>query len=661
MRAIFLALALLAAGAHAQDQEQPYQGLGAESVAKEVVAKFAPPPLDPAITRRIELFLDVRATGLGIPAPDGSALYFGWGITGTAQVFKLDRPQGFPIQLTGGEESTTIKAVTPDGKWLVLARDAGGAENPGLFLQPVTGGPLRTVFQARKVRATFGFVSDDSREIYYTANDVAPDTQTVYRYDIVTGQRALVFGEKGFWTVADHRGDGPSQRLLLVKAPTSLASEVYEFDPATKRLGSLLGVGERARYAVQYAAQEGELLVTTDRFRDFDTLYRWKIGSDTTAPSFREVLAYPDAGVADVEVDPQRRRAYVRVDARGYTKLVVLDAATLAPVPLPVPPDADHVVAGTTTPDGRFVTLGVSTPRAPRANYVWDWEKRVLTQWLLPSSPEVDLSTFVAAQPVTYPAEDGTAIPAFQRVPKGCAPEENPDRDPCPVIVYFHGGPESQTRPGFSLYKQLLVDAGYVVFEPNVRGSSGYGRKWLDADNGPKRLDVIGDIRDAGLYVKKRFARNGKAPRVGITGGSYGGYAALVGMTMFAGTFDAGVSSVGIANLETFLRNTAPYRRALRISEYGDPVRDAEALRKLSPVTYIDRVKGPIMLIQGVNDPRVPVGEAVQMHEALAKRGIEAPLLLFPEDGHGASRRSSSAQQIGHTIRFFDQHLKPAG
>ncbi|MFO1312770.1 MAG: prolyl oligopeptidase family serine peptidase [Burkholderiales bacterium] len=656
MRSISFAVLLVALAVHAQ--EQPYRGLGAESVPKEVVARFAPPPLDPAFARRIELMLDVRTTGLGIPSPDGSALYFGWGITGSAQVFRVDRPQGFPVQLTGGEDNTTLRAVTPDGRWLVLTRDAGGEENPGLYLQPAGGGPLRTVFHAPKVRATFGLVTPDSRAIYFTANDVTPDTYTLYRYDIATGARTLVFGEKGAWFVADHRGSGPSLRLLLVKAPTSLAREVYEFDTEANKLTPLLGANEQVTYAVQYAAQEGELLVATDKFRDFEALYRWKIGSDASAASFREVLAYPGAGIAGFGVDRPRRHVYVEVGDRGYTRLVVLDAATLSPVALPLPQDADHVVAGPSTPDGRFVTIGVSTPKAPRANYVWDWEKRTLTQWLLPSSPEVDLSTFVAAQPVSYPAQDGTPIPAFVRVPKGCAPDENRDADPCPVIVIFHGGPESQARPGFSLYRQLLVDSGYVVFEPNVRGSDGYGRKWLDADNGPRRLEVIGDIRDAGSYVKERFARNGKAPKVGVTGGSYGGYATLVAMTMFAGTYDAGVSVVGMSNLESFLRNTAPYRRALRNSEYGDPVRDAEALRKLSPVTYIDRVKAPILIIQGVNDPRVPVGEALQMHDALRKRGTEAQLMLFPDDGHGASRRKSAAQQIGHTIRFFDQHLK---
>jgi dipeptidyl aminopeptidase/acylaminoacyl peptidase len=171
---------------------------------------------------------------------------------------------------------------------------------------------------------------------------------------------------------------------------------------------------------------------------------------------------------------------------------------------------------------------------------------------------------------------------------------------------------------------------------------------------------VIGDIDDAGRWIRANWTRNGRAPRVGVTGGSYGGYATLIAMTMFSGTYDAGVAVVAISNLDTFLRNTAPYRRALRTSEYGDPDKDADALRKLSPVTYLDRVRAPLLLIQGVNDPRAPVGEAVQMHDALAQRGVPSTLILFADEGHGAAKRANQVLEIGHILRFFGEHLKVA-
>jgi len=139
--------------------------------------------------------------------------------------------------------------------------------------------------------------------------------------------------------------------------------------------------------------------------------------------------------------------------------------------------------------------------------------------------------------------------------------------------------------------------------EPNVRGSDGYGKTWYHADDGPKRLDIITDIEDCARHIRKAWAVSGKAPRVGIVGGSYGGYSSLIGMTMFGGAYDVGVDIVGISNFLTFLNNTAPYRRALRVSEYGDPEKDREALIKLSPLTYLDRLKGPLLIIQGANDP----------------------------------------------------------
>jgi len=658
MSALVLAGFLLTSGSLALSQQSGYSGLGAGSVPPALVAKYAPPPLDPAVSRRIQAMLDVRSPGLGLVAPDGSRLYFGWRITGTPQVFRLNAPKGFPVQMTGGEDRTVLAGITPDGKWIVLSRDVGGEENPGLYLQPADGGPLKVVQKIEKVQTFFDFVTEDGRELYFHANDAAPDSYAIYRYDLASGKKTPVFGEKGLWEVADHTGAGAGLRLLLVKATGSFSREYSEYVPATKKLTPLLGAGEATEYDAAYAAQPGELLVRTNKFSDFRRLYRWKVGGDATAKSFTEVLAPAGMDVSGASIDQARRHVYAALNDGGYFRLKVLDARTFAPVELPLPKDAEQVYAGSATADGRFVTFGVETAQAPRTSYVWDWEKKTLTQWVLPSAPEVDLAAFVSARLMTYPARDGTKIPMFVRFPKGCGPGESAGLDPCPVVVEFHGGPEAQATPGFSPYAQLFVEAGFVFVEPNVRGSDGYGKAWLDADNGPKRLDVITDIDDAGKWIRANWGRNGKAPRVGVTGGSYGGYSTLVAMTMFAGTYDAGAEEVGISNLETFLRNTAPYRRILRISEYGDPDRDAEALRKLSPVTYLDRLSAPLLEIAGLNDPRVPAGEAIQIHDLLEKRGVASRLIIFADEGHGAGKRANQVLAIGHVIRFLEENLR---
>jgi dipeptidyl aminopeptidase/acylaminoacyl peptidase len=652
MRKLALAALAFAGIAVSLSAQTPYSGHGAASIPPEVVKKYAPPPLDPEVSGRIQTMLDVKAPGLGMLSPDGRRLYFGWSITGTPAVWRLDGPKSFPVQMTGGDDRTSVMDVTPDGRFLVLSRDHGGQEDPGLYLQPVDGGALRVIQHVPKSRTFYGFTSADSRWIYFAANDVKPDSYAVYRYDLPAGKKEVLFSQDGLWEIADHREEAGETKLLLQKATGALSSEVYEWGTQGRSLKPLLGQGEATEYAVSYAADPSELLVSTNKLGDFRRLYRWKATS-----GFTPVTADVKMDVASFSIDPARKHVYYTLNDGGYTRLRVLDAATLQPAPFPDMKDADHVFVGKASHDGRYVTLGMETSRAPRTSYVYDWEAKSLTQWVLPGAPEVDLAKFAVARLESYPARDGTKIPMFVRYPARCAPEATAGGEPCPVVVEFHGGPEGQAEPGFSPFAQLFVDAGFIFVEPNVRGSDGYGKAWLGSDDGPKRLNVITDIDDAGKYARTHFARGSQTAKVAITGGSYGGYATLVGMTMFAGTYDAGASIVGFSSLTTFLKNTAPYRRLLRITEYGDPEKDAEALRKLSPITYVDRVKAPLLLIQGLDDPRVPAGEAVQIQEALAARGIPSSLILIEGEGHGAARRSGQVIMAGHTLRFLEEQL----
>jgi prolyl oligopeptidase PreP (S9A serine peptidase family) len=524
----------------------------------------------------------------------------------------------------------------------VLSRDVAGQENPGLYWMNSKGGELHLISHQNKIQSRFAFISDNSQQVYYFANDIKPDSYALYRFDLKTNSRELVFSEPGLWSLADRR----EQRLLLSKALGSDQFEIYEYDLGKKSLVPLMGQNEKVRYDVGYAAKPDTLLVLHDKNGDFFRLYEWKNG--------QEIAITPEMPyeVDGFFINEDRSRISYSINENGYSRLHVLDAKTYKPLELPKLPEADHIGGGGMTRDGRFMSVSINGATQPGVVSFYDWKNKSLTQWRTVSTPEVDVSRFTRAKLDYYPARDGAKIPAFVWRSKAC------EEKTCPVVVEFHGGPEGQSRPGFAPFAQLYVDAGFVFVQPNVRGSSGYGKSWLDADNGAKRLDVITDIEDAGLYAKKAFAVNGVTPKVGVTGGSYGGYSTLMAMTYFAGTFDAGVSEVGIANLLTFLENTAPYRRALRASEYGDPVKDREALIKLSATSYVDRLKAPLLIIQGVNDPRVPVGEALLMHESLQKRGIASQLILFADEGHGTSKRGNRVLAQGHEIAFFEKHLK---
>ncbi len=617
-----------------------YTGLGAESVTAAEIAKYTAPALEDRVSRRIQAMLDVRGAGSGLITSKGDRMIFGSRVTGTAQIWRQDGPMKFAVQLTGGEDRTAAVALAPDDSFVVVSRDVGGAENPGLYLMSPEGGPLALVQHTPKVQTALEFVSDDSKSLYFHANDIDPDSYAIYRWDIKAGKRELVFDQKGLWEVADHQGDN----WLLAKALGSSQIEIYQYEVKSKKLTPLLGQNETEEYDVAFGAKPGQVLVRTNKLGDFQRVYSLENGKLTPIT--------PDIkfDVESFAIDEPRARIYYRINENGYAKLAVMDAKTWKPLALPKLPDAENVNLGGVSRNGRFVQLAIDGSTLAPQSVTFDWQTRKLTTWRVPMTPEIDTKKFAKASLEFYPSRDGTKIPMFVRRPASC-------NGPCPVVVEFHGGPEGQSMAGFSGAGQLYVDAGFVFVQPNVRGSTGYGKSWLHSDDGPKRLSVISDIEDCAKYIRTNWGKDGKAPKIGVEGGSYGGYSTLMAMTFFAGAFDAGVSNVGISNLMTFLVNTAPYRRILRISEYGDPVRDKEALIQLSPITHIGKLKAPLMVIQGVNDPRVPVGEAVQMYKELERRKIPGGLILFPDEGHGAAKRGNIVLTIGHTIAFFEKHL----
>ncbi len=645
MHLSFWVLALLVGACSSAPTKDGYHGYGAGSVDSKTLEKYAPPALPSGLSRKVRATLDLRAPGAGELHPDGKRLFFSWMITGTRQIWRLDGPNHFPVQMTAGEDPTSLGTITPDGKWLVLSRDANGEENPGLYLQGVDGGALQTIQHLPKVQTHYQGMSQDSKWIYYASNNIKPDSYAIYRYEIGTGKKELLFSQDGKWSVEDIRSD--LGKLLLMKATGNLAREVYEWDIAKRELKPLLGQGETEEYWVAYAADPSELLVVTAKMGDWRRLYRWKGGQ------FKPLSPELPGDVWGISIDPPRKHIVYKVNEKGYTRLYALDARTYKQVRLPEFKGADQVALATMDWKGRGFTLGVETSTAPRKAYSYEWATAKLTQWSIPSVPEMDASTFVRATLESYPARDGTLIPIFVLRPKQCLQAATP----CPAIVHFHGGPESQSQPGFWAKSQLLVSEGFVVVEPNVRGSDGYGKKWLMSDNGPKRLDVVTDIEDCAKHIRTQWAVGGVAPKVGLMGWSYGGYSTLLGMTMFAGAYDAGVAMVGMSDLSTFLKNTAPYRRSLRVTEYGDPDKDAASLAKLSPITYLDRIKAPLLIIQGANDPRVPAGEAVRIQEALAAKKIPSRLILFADEGHGAEKRSNQVLEFGHLMQFFSEHL----
>ena len=623
-----------------------YDGLGADSVTPEQIARFAPPPLAPEVSRRIQSMLDVRGAGGGLLTRDGKRMLFTWNITGTSQVWRQDGPKAFPVQLTGGEDRTSVVGLAQDDGFAVVSRDVGGQENPGLYTLSLGGGALSPILHTAKVQASLQFIADDSKSLVYAANDVDPASYALYRWDVASRTRTLVFGEPGLWSITDRRGAGAKEEWLLVKALGNTQQEIYRYQVASKTLTPLVGQGEVEEYDAAFGAGD-EILIRTNKVSDYQRVYL--LGAGGALTPLTPELTYD---VATFVVDEARKRVYYVVNEGGFMRVRAMDARSHKPLALPTLPAADTAGIVEVSRDGRRVQFGVSGSKLPSTTLVYDWQTRALTSWRTPMTPEVDVTTFAQVSLESYPARDGTQIPMLVHRPAKCATEL------CPVVVKFHGGPESQTVAGFSGSAQLYVDAGFVLVQPNVRGSSGYGKAWLHADDAARRKDVITDIEDAARHIRSAWAKGGVAPKIGVVGGSYGGYSTLMAMTYFAGAYDVGVSEVGISDLVTFIRNTAPYRRILRISEYGDPDKIEAVMRELSPITHVDKVAAPLLVIQGVNDPRVPVGESLQIHKALEAKGVPGGLILFADEGHGTVKRSNQVLAIGHTIAFLERYLK---
>ncbi|MBK7401857.1 MAG: S9 family peptidase [Myxococcales bacterium] len=225
-----------------------------------------------------------------------------------------------------------------------------------------------------------------------------------------------------------------------------------------------------------------------------------------------------------------------------------------------------------------------------------------------------------------------------------------------PVVVNVHGGPEAQAQPGFSAITQYLALAGYHVAQPNVRGSLGFGKSFAHLDDKEKREDSVKDLSAIGKCLAER--PDVDAYRIALYGGSYGGYMVLAGLTLFPEQWAAGVDVVGIANFRTFLEQTAPYRRALREAEYGSLDKDGPLLDAISPIHKVDKIKAPLMVIHGTRDPRVPIGEAVQITKALEKRGLPVQLLTFDDEGHGLSKLKNRLVAFPAMIAFLEQHVR---
>jgi dipeptidyl aminopeptidase/acylaminoacyl peptidase len=560
---------------------------------------------------------------------------------GTAQLYRIARGGGELVQLTSFDEPVG-GAYLPTTDELLVVKDEGGNERTQIYRMRDDGTELRPVTNDPDHIHRPGGVTRDGRVLAYDSNRRNGVDFDVYVHDLATGEERMVF-DMGGWCGA--AGFSPDGRYLAVSRGTerSFDNDLYLVDVATGDVHHICPHEEEAVVgAPSWLPDSSGFFFETDIGRDFVGPARYSM-SDGSWERLFEVEW--DTSVA---VDWTGTHLVVATNEEGYSKIAIHDPNTLerrGSVPLP----HDGIAGSRFSRDGRYIGLTFTSPIEPGDAWIYDITAGELRRLTTSPNP-VPADVFVQPECHRYTSFDGERIPVFLYRPRNASGD-------VPVVVWIHGGPESQYAPSFNPLVQYMTSRGYAVAAPNVRGSTGYGKRFHHLDDKRKRLDSVRDL--ASLHEWLRTTPGVDASRAALMGGSYGGYMVLAGLTFQPELWSAGVDIVGISSLVSFLENTSAWRRKMREREYGSLEEDREFLHEASPLTYIDRLRAPLFIIHGTNDPRVPLSEAQQIHAALEAKGIATQMLVYDDEGHGLGKLKNRLDAYPKALDFLDGVLRP--
>jgi dipeptidyl aminopeptidase/acylaminoacyl peptidase len=578
-------------------------------------------------------------------SPDGTRLAFVSDRSGVPQVWVSAVDGHDPLQVTKGNDPVGRVIWSPDGAWLALSLAPGGGMNTQIYVVRPDGTGLRRLTDGGKETNNLGAWTHDGRRLTMGSNRANPSAIDAYLVDAATGEREMVSDNKGLQTVEDVsrdrsralvarlRGRGDND-LFLVNLRSHAEALVTPHDPP----GSFGGV---------FAPDGRSIYLSSDKDRDKPALARIAVDTGERIGRQQIVAAREDAELDNFTIDDRGTIAALLWNVAGRNELTFVDLASAKQTAGPKLPG--EIVGGLTfSKDGKRLAMAISGATAPPDIWVLDLGGNRLTQVTHTPHEGVDLARLVRPELVAFKAHDGLELTGWLYRPAGRS-------TPAPFVVSFHGGPEGQERPGFRSDYQALVAQGIGVFAPNVRGSSGFGKRFVNLDNGPLRFEGLKDLKDCVDYLVNNRIADPK--RVGITGGSYGGYMTMIGVTFYPDLFAAGVDLFGMVNFFTFFEHTEPWMAAISTTEYGDPKTQAELLRDLSPLGKLDRIKTPLMVQHGANDTNVPVVEAEQIVDNLKRRGVPVEYILFPDEGHGFRKQKNRITSTVKMVEFFVGHL----
>lgn len=577
---------------------------------------------------------------------DGKRILFSSNESGIFNLYSVPVVGGKPEALTRSTtDSTFAVSYFPDDDRVLYTRDAGGNEQNHLYVLE-SGGRERDLTPGGKLKAKFGNWSQDGKAFFVLTNERDGRFFDMYRYDAKTYARTLFYKEEKGYQVSGNSND--EKWVALAKVNTTSDSDIFLYNVNTQESKHLTPHTEPSDY----------------EFASFDPTSQWLYYLTNDGGEFTRVRRYHLASGRHEEVDKAAwdisysyfshhgRYRVTGVNDDGRTVITVIDNKTGKAVPLPKLP-AGEITSVHISRDERQMAFYLNGDRAPNNLYVYNFSTAQASKLTDTLNKEIDPLDLVESDVVRFKSFDGLTIPSIYYKPHQASTSHQ-----VPGLVFVHGGPGGQTRKGYSSIIQYLVNHGYAVLGINNRGSSGYGKTFYVADDQKHGREPLWDCVEGKKYLTGLPYVDPN--RIGIIGGSYGGYMVLAALAFQPEVFAAGVDIFGVSNWLRTLESMPVYWEPFRVALYkemGDPVKDKEMLRAISPLFHAEKIRKPLMVLQGANDPRVIKVESDDIVAAVKKNGVPVEYVVFPDEGHGFAKKKNQIEGYSAVLKFLDQHL----
>lgn len=617
------------------------------------------PEIPTSMVASLNRYQNVRSAGFLDWTEDGNGIYVSTRFGDVSQVHQVSHAGGARQQVTFFDEPIGGLQRQPGGSKMIFTMDAGGSEFSQIFL--LDPGRDDDAIMLTDGESRNGSVVWDrsGKWIAYRSTRRNGASNDVWMMDVSNPETArivLTSPDGTRWSGSDFSED--SSKLLIFNYVGNADSRIHLLDIKSGELRLLAGDAGKpsSNFPIAFDHEGTGFWFVTDVKGDYRQL-AWQSLEEGSEPVI--ITRNIPWNVSGGEVSHDRKRGVFSVNVDGMSQVYLMDMLSREYAPVSVIPTG---IAGGLefSPDDRKLGLTLNTSKTPSDSFVLQLgegalEYGELERWTYSEVGGLDTESFIEPELVHYPTFDSSTggpekIPAWLYKPAGEGPH--------PVIIVIHGGPEGQSRPSFSsTYQMWLKKLGAAIIRPNVRGSAGYGKKYMSLDNGFKREDSVRDIGALLDWVATQPDLD--KDRVAVYGGSYGGYMVLASSVHYSDRLKAAVDVVGISNFVTFLENTQDYRRDLRRAEYGDerdPAMRAH-LQKISPLSDVDKIGIPMLVVQGENDPRVPVTEAIQIVDALRAQDQPVWYMKALNEGHGFRKKENRDVQQQAMMMFFEKYL----